>query len=130
MKQAILLVPELVEQGLKPLQQEKSLGHAGFTDILAEDERGNLVVIEIKRNPATKDAAMQLKRYLDTLHKQIDRPLRGLIVAPDLRKSAQPLLQTLKLEYVRLAPEKCFTVLRGERDMKLSSFLGSGYSQP
>jgi RecB family endonuclease NucS len=123
MKQSILAAPDLVEHGLRPLQQEKSLGDAGFTDIYAEDRDGNLVVVEIKRNSATKDAVTQLQRYLDTLRKKVNRPLRGIIVAPELRKSAQPLLTSLKLEYVRLAPEKCFSVLRARRDMKLSQFL-------
>ena len=123
MKQAILIAPELVEHGLKPLEQEKSLKDAGFTDIYAEDNNGNLVVVEIKRNPATKDAVTQLQRYLDTLRKKVNRPLRGIVVAPELRKSAQPLLESLKLEYVRLAPEKCFSVLKSRRDMKLSQFL-------
>jgi endonuclease len=123
MKQAILMAPSLVEHGLKPLEEEKSLRNAGFTDIYAEDRAGNLVVIELKRNPATKDAVMQLERYLDTLRKKVNRPLRGIVVAPDLRKSAQPLLSSLKLEFVRLAPEKCFAILKSRRDMKLSQFL-------
>jgi RecB family endonuclease NucS len=123
MKQAILVAPDLVEHGLKPLEEEKSLRNAGFTDIYAEDRAGNLVVIELKRNPATKDAVMQLERYLDTLRKKVNKPLRGIVVAPELRKSAQPLLSSLKLEFVRLAPEKCFTILKSRRDMKLSQFL-------
>lgn len=123
MKQAILIAPDLVEAGLKPLQQEKSLGEAGFTDIFAEDKLGNLVVVEIKRVPASKDAVIQLQRYLDTLRKRISRPIRGLVVAPELRKNAQPSLNTLKLEFVRLAPEKCFTVLKSRKDTKLSQFL-------
>ena len=123
MKQAILIAPDLVETGLKPLEQEKSLRDVGFTDIYAEDSKGNIVVVELKRNPATKDAVMQLQRYLDTLRKKVTRPLRGIVVAPELRKSAQPLLESLKLEYVQLAPEKCFSVLKSRRDMKLSQFL-------
>ncbi len=123
MKQAILNSPELVETGLRPLQQEKNLGEAGFTDIYAEDTNGRLVVVEIKRNPATKDAVMQLERYLKTLRGRVNRPIRGIIAAPELRKSAQPLLESLKLEHVKLAPEKCFSVLKGQKDMKLSTFL-------
>lgn len=123
MKQAILTAPDLVESGLKPLQQEKNLGEAGFTDIFAEDRNGRLVVVEIKRNPASKDAVAQLQRYIDTLKKKVNRPLRGIVVAPELRKNAQPLLDNLKLEYVRLAPEKCFSVLKTRKDLKLSHFL-------
>lgn len=123
MKQAILTAPDLVEKGLKPLQQEKSLGEAGFTDIFAEDRNGALVVVEIKRNAASTDAILQLQRYLDTLRKKVNKPLRGVVVAPELRKSAQPLLDSLQLEYVRLAPEKCFGVLKSRKDMKLSQFM-------
>jgi RecB family endonuclease NucS len=124
MKQAILTAPNLVEEGLKPLQEEKSLGEAGFTDIFAEDNQGHLVVIEIKRHAATKDTVTQLQRYLDTLRKRIPRAIRGIVVAPELSKSAQPLLESLELEFVRLSPEKCFGVLKSRRDMKLSHFLG------
>jgi RecB family endonuclease NucS len=123
MKQAILIAPDMVESGLKALEEEKSLGDAGFTDIIAEDRRGNLVVIEIKRVPATKDAVTQLQRYLDTLRKRITRPIRGLVVAPALKRNAQPLLESLKLEFVSLEPEKCFRVLKSRRDTKLSQFL-------
>jgi RecB family endonuclease NucS len=123
MKQALLTAPDLVESGLKPIEQEKSLGEAGFTDIFAEDKNGNLVVVEIKRNAATKDAVAQLQRYLDTLRKRINRPIRGIIAAPELRKSAQPMLERLKLEFVAVAPEKCFSLLKSRKDMKLSQFL-------
>ena len=123
MKQAILTAPDLVEPDLKPLEEEKSLGEAGFTDILAEDKNGNLVIIEIKRVAASKDAVMQLQRYLDTLRKRINRSIRGLVVAPELRRNAQPLLEGLKLEFIRLAPEKCFKVLKNKKDAKLSQFL-------
>jgi RecB family endonuclease NucS len=123
MKQAILTAPDLVETGLKPLSEEKSLGEAGFTDIIAEDKAGRLVIIEIKRVHASKDAVTQLQRYLDTLRKRINRPIRGLVVAPDLKRNAQPLLESLKLEFVRLAPEKCFKVLKSRKDAKLSQFL-------
>jgi RecB family endonuclease NucS len=123
MKQALLTAPDLVETGLKPLQQEKSLGEAGFTDIFAEDKNGKLVVVEIKRNPASKDAVLQLERYLETLRRKVNGPIRGIIVAPELRKSAQVTLESLKLEFVRLAPEKCFSVLKSRKDMKLSRFM-------
>lgn len=123
MKQAILIAPSLVEDCLRPLQEEKNLGEAGFTDIVAEDKDGDLVIIELKRMPASKDAVMQLERYLDTLRKRINRPIRGLVVAPELRRNAQPLLTSLKLEFVRLAPERCFNVLKSQKDAKLSQFL-------
>jgi len=123
MKQAILAAPDLVEEGLRPLEEEKHVEDAGFTDIYGEDKSGLLVVVEIKRNAATKDAVTQLHGYLEKIRKRVDRPLRGILVAPDLRKSAQPMLQSLKIEFVKLAPEKCFKVLKTQKDMKLSQFI-------
>ena len=123
MKQAILTEPNLVEEGLRPLEEEKHVEDAGFTDIYGEDKNGFLVIVEIKRNPATKDAVLQLQSYLDKIRKRVNRPLRGIIVAPDLRKSAQPILQELRMEFVKLAPEKCFSVLKTQKDMKLSHFI-------
>jgi len=124
MKQAILISPELVEKGLKPLEAEKSLGEAGFTDIYAEDESGRIVVVEIKRSAASKDAVLQLQRYLETLRGRVDKPIRGIIAAPELRKSAQSTLENSKLEFVQLSPERCFAVLKTMKDMKLSQFMG------
>jgi len=123
MKQAILTAPSLVEEGFRPLEEEKHVEDTGFTDIYGVDRTGFLVVIEIKRNAATKDAATQLQGYLAKIRKRVDRPVRGIIVAPELRKSAQPILQSLKIEFVELAPEKCFKVLKSAKDMKLSQFI-------
>jgi RecB family endonuclease NucS len=122
MKQAILAAPNLVEEGLRPLVEEKHVGETGFTDIYAEDKSGLLVIMEIKRNAANKDAVMQLQRYLQEIRKRTNRSLRGIIVAPQLRKSVEPLLEQLGVEYVKLAPEQCFAVLKTLRDMKINQF--------
>ena len=123
MKQAILSAPDLVEEGLRPLEEEKYVDEAGFTDIYAEDKNGSLVVVEIKRNIASKDALLQLHGYLNKIRSRVNRPLRGIIVAPDLRRNVQPMLENLKIEFVKLAPEKCFKVLKTQKDMKLNQFM-------
>ena len=123
MKQAILTAPDLVEVGLKPLEEEKHVEDTGFTDIYGEDKTGSLVVIEIKRNAATKDAVIQLEGYLDKIRARVDRPLRGIIVAPELRRSAERILHELSIEFVKLPPEKCFSVLKTQKDMKLNQFM-------
>jgi len=123
MKQALLISPELIEEGLKPLQAEKSLGEAGFTDIYAQDKTGRIVVVEIKRSAASKDAVLQLQRYLQPLRGRVDKPLRGIIAAPELRKSAQPALDQCNFEFVAVSPEECFAVLKAMKDMKLNQFM-------
>jgi hypothetical protein len=123
MKQAILAAPYLVEEGLRPLEEEKHVTETGFTDIYAEDKNGLLVIIEIKRNAANKDAVMQLQGYLEETRNRTNRRLRGIIVAPQLRKGAQPLLERLRIEYVKLAPEQCFAVIKTQKDMKINRFM-------
>lgn len=124
MKQAILAEPALVEDGLTPLSQEKSLGDSGFTDIFAEDRDGNLVVVEIKRNPAGRDAVLQLNRYLESIKRRVDRKVRGIIAAPSLRKGAQTLLATLTLEFRAVPPDRCFQALKMTRAARISEFFG------
>lgn len=123
MKQAILVMPSLVEEGLKPLSEEKHVTDTGFTDIYAEDREGHLVIVEIKRHITGKDAVMQLHGYLQKTQTRTDRKLRGIIVAPDIRKSAIPMMERLKIEFIKLAPEKCYTVLKSRKDTKISQFI-------
>ncbi|MEM4021434.1 MAG: endonuclease NucS, partial [Nitrososphaerota archaeon] len=60
MKRAILLEPSLIEEGFKPIEDERRAGRAGFVDIFGVDSSGNLVVVEIKRRNATSEDVRQL----------------------------------------------------------------------
>jgi RecB family endonuclease NucS len=66
---------------------------------------------------------MQLQGYLEKIRKRTDRHLRGIVVAPYIRKSALPLLESLKIEFIKVAPEQCFAVLKTQKDMKISQFI-------
>jgi len=123
MQKALLTMPELVEEGFHPLASEKELGESGFLDILGEDSRGNLVVVEIKRNPAGREAVLQLERYVKTLREKTGKPVRGVIAAPEIRREAQPLLAALKLEFKPVSPKRCYEVLKVGRGRKLSEFI-------
>ena len=57
-----------LEPGLKPLNQEEVF-RKGVVDILAEDAKGRLVVIELKRRQADYNAVMQLQRYMKQVEK-------------------------------------------------------------
>lgn len=89
---------EVLEKGLKPLKQESHL-RKGMIDILAEDKDGNLVVIELKRRQADYDSVMQLHRYVHEVKKTKGRTTRGILVAPEIRKTAMELLKNNGLEY-------------------------------
>jgi RecB family endonuclease NucS len=123
MKRAILLDPSLVESGLKLISEETKMGASGFTDIYAEDASGRLVVIEIKRNAASREAALQLNRYVETLRKRVNRPVRGILAAPELKSGTSPILAKLGYDFKAVSPEKCFQVLKPRTDARLSEFL-------
>ncbi len=121
-KEAILTEPSLVESGLKLISEEESMGKSGFTDILAEDSAGRLVVVEIKRNAASKDAVLQLQKYVEKLRGRVSRPIRGVIAAPGIRRAAQPLMVSLGFEFKQVLPESCYAVLKEKRSTRLSEF--------
>lgn len=122
MKQAILLRPALIDSRIRAIASEKQYGDAGFTDIVAEDSEGNLVVIEIKRTSAGREAVLQLARYLKEINRDAHRPTKGILVAPSLRKGAQTLLASMKLDFRQISPEKCYDVLKDAARTKLSDF--------
>ncbi len=87
-----------LEPGLKPLNQEAVL-RKGLVDILAEDAKGRLVVIELKRRQADFNAVQQLKRYMDQVKNMKGKETRGILIAPEIRKNAHELLERYGLEF-------------------------------
>jgi RecB family endonuclease NucS len=121
MHKAILLEPSLLEEGFKPISYEKKV-EPGFVDIYGVDKRGRLVVAEIKRRTAGKEAALQLARYIDAVKTKADREVRGILVAPSIAKDVQRVLATLGLEFKALDPKRCAEVLRRSEGRKLETF--------
>ncbi len=123
MHRAILLKPALFEEGFKPISWEKKV-EPGFVDIYGEDKNGKLVIIEVKRKTASKEAALQLAKYIEPIKAKINRELRGVLVAPSLGKDVQRLLVTMGLEFKALDPKDCAMVLKKAETSKLESFFG------
>ncbi|HIJ08527.1 TPA: DUF91 domain-containing protein [Candidatus Bathyarchaeota archaeon] len=121
MHRAVLLKPSLLEEGFKPISYEKHV-EPGFVDIYGEDNDGKLVVVEVKRKTAGKEAALQLARYIDAVKNKANRELRGVLAAPGLGKGVQRLLVTLGLEFRLLDPKKCAAVLKRAETAKLEAF--------
>ncbi|HLC45431.1 MAG TPA: endonuclease NucS domain-containing protein [archaeon] len=90
-----------IEPGLTPRMRENPL-RKGRIDLLAEDARGNLVIIEVKRRDADLSAVNQLKMYVDQVANLKGRKTRGILIAPGIMKSAKELLDSLKLEFRRI----------------------------
>lgn len=125
MHKAILLKPSLIEEGFKPISYEKKV-EPGFVDVYGVDRQGRLVVVEVKRKIAGKEAVLQLARYIEAIKEKANRELRGVLVAPGLGKDVQRLLVTMGLEFKALDPKKCALVLRKANNSKLESFFGEG----
>lgn len=121
MHRAILLKPELLEEGFKPISWEKHV-QPGFVDIYGEDKNGKLVIVEVKRKTATKENALQLAKYIEPIKSKINREIRAILVAPSLGKDVQRVLITLGLEFKALDPKTCALVLRKMSTSKLESF--------
>ncbi len=75
---------EQLEPGLKVLDGgvERSI-EGGRIDITAEDSEGCLVVIELKAGRAELAAIGQLLSYMGSVANDLNRPIRGIIVAND-----------------------------------------------
>jgi RecB family endonuclease NucS len=121
MHRAVLLKPSLLEEGFQPISYEKKV-EPGFVDIYGVDKNGKLVVVEIKRKTAGKEAALQLAKYVDSIKTKANRELRGILAAPSLGKDVQRLLATLGLEFKALDPKKCAAVLKKAENTKLETF--------
>jgi RecB family endonuclease NucS len=123
MHRAILLKPQLFEEGFKPISWEKKV-EPGFVDIYGEDKDGNLVIIEVKRRAASKDAVLQLVKYIEPIKAKVNRPVRAVLVAPSLGKDVQRLLVSMGLEFKALDPKDCALALKKAETSKLESFFG------
>jgi RecB family endonuclease NucS len=123
MHRAILLKPELFEEGFKPISWEKKVA-PGFVDIYGEDKNGKLVIVEVKRKTASKEAVLQLAKYIEPIKAKVNREIRGVLVAPSLGKDVQRLLVTMGLEFKALDPKECALVLKKAENSRLETFFG------
>ncbi len=121
MQKAILMEPSLVEDGFKPISYEKKV-EPGFVDVYGVDKTGKFVVVEIKRKTASKDAALQLVKYVEAIRGLTNREVRGVLAAPNLAKGVQRLLETLGLDFKPLDPRKCAEVLSKPETKRLAEF--------
>lgn len=122
MHRAILLKPSILEEGFKPISYEKKV-EPGFVDVYGVDKDGKLVVVEVKRKTAGKEAALQLAKYIEAIKSRADREVRGILAAPNIARDVQRLLATLGLEFRTLDPKKCAEILRRSETRKLAEFL-------
>ena len=120
MQEAVLQKPELIEPGLKILTTEYPVG-SGFVDVLAEDSKGKLTIIELKRKKASLEAVLQLKRYVESMKKMTGRSdVRGVLAAPSISREAYKALRRLDLESKELKPEECLKIVKANKANRLA----------
>ncbi len=94
----------LIEPGLIPLQKESDV-RKGTIDILAQDSKKRLVVIEVKRRIAGLDAVTQLARYVKELSQRKGVTVRGILCSPEITGNSLTMLEKEGLEYYKLSYE-------------------------
>jgi RecB family endonuclease NucS len=121
MQEAILFRPELLEEGFRPVSKEMPVD-PGFIDIIGYDRLNRLTVVEIKRVKATKEAVSQLRRYMNVIDLDAGRPVRAILVAPELARGTEKLLKSYGYEFKPLSPQACSEALKEKRNRPLTSF--------
>ena len=122
MRDALVSNPEILEEGLRFIDFERKI-EPGFIDFYGKDIQGSVVVVELKRSSAGKEAILQLKRYVDAVNATAGLKVRGIVAAPKLKSGAQGMLAALGLEFKRLTPRRCAQLLKKKESRKISEFL-------
>ncbi|PVX24890.1 MAG: endonuclease NucS, partial [Candidatus Bathyarchaeum sp.] len=78
MQKAILIDPSIFEENFTPISYEKKV-EPGFVDVYGVDVNGKLVVVELKRKTAGRNAALQLAKYVECIKTIANRELRGVL---------------------------------------------------
>ncbi len=88
---------EILGEDIRIVDIEKPV-EPGFIDLYGKDDKGNIVVMEIKRVKAGEEAVRQLLTYVESL-KTKGAKVRGVLIAPGITENAIKLLYTTGLEY-------------------------------
>ena len=73
-----------LEPGLKIIDHgTERISEAGRIDITAEDNNGNIVVIELKAGTADPKVIAQILAYMGAIQEADNKPVRGILVAGD-----------------------------------------------
>lgn len=121
MRDALVSNPDILEEGLRLIDFERKV-EPGFIDFYGKDALGRIVIVELKRASAGKEAVLQLKRYVDEVKKTNGVSVRGILAAPRLKSGAQSMLVSLGMEFKKLTPQKCADVLHKNKTIKISEF--------
>lgn len=87
--------PSLIGGTLK-LKRRQLDTSVGRIDLLFEDKKGNLIVIELKLNKIGRDAINQLRRYINWVKKETKKEVTGIIVCKGVMPAFEEDFKKLK----------------------------------
>lgn len=121
MRDILAKSPWLIEEGLRVIAVEKPVGD-GYVDIYGVDSSGRHVLVELKRVTATKEAVLQLYRYVEAYKSEYSETPRGVLVAPAFSPSALETALKLGLECKYVDLRKLWELKKREKKTTLVDF--------
>lgn len=112
-------------------------GVEGRIDILARDKHGDIVVIEIKRGIAGRDAIAQLQSYMGAILQEYrGNTVRGILVASDLDPAARSAIVVTPIKFCKFSTRFDFSFVSiqlpttPDRHPGAGGLYKSGYWEP
>ena len=108
--EAINLQPDLIEDGLKILSNQRHMSH-GFADFTGTDKSGKYVIVDVKRKKATLDSVKELDKYVSELRSNTAN-IRGILAAPEITLEAANLAKSLSLDFRQIDLKESSKLIR------------------
>jgi RecB family endonuclease NucS len=122
MRDVLAANPSLIEEGFRVLEVEKPISD-GYVDIYGVDRESRPVLVELKRVTATREAALQLYRYVEAYMREKGVRPRGILLAPAFSPSAIESLLRMGLEYRYVDLKKIWELVKKHKVWKRQSLL-------
>jgi len=87
--------PSLIGETLE-IKRRQLHTPVGRIDLLLEDEKGNLIVVELKLNRIGRDAINQLRRYMNWVKRETEKEVAGVIVCKGVMPAFEEEFKKLK----------------------------------
>gem|GEM_PF-2131519 len=100
---AVLLKPELIEPGFKPLPANGEM-KSGFVDLIGIDAHGNKTVVFLTKGEGTYKNVAELSRYIASVRRHLNsgENIRGILAAPSASEKAKVKLSEYGFEFRRI----------------------------
>ncbi|MBL7055667.1 endonuclease NucS [Candidatus Woesearchaeota archaeon] len=119
----IMKTPTLISKDFEPLSMEEHTKY-GFIDVFGHDKKGNLVVVECKRQNGDLSAVTQLRRYVEKMKKLKGvENVQGVLACPKISPNALKMLEDWGFKHAVVRPPS-YLQKYDKAQQKLSSLIG------